>query len=64
MAKRFSCPNDHMAVIISKQLADEIMSLCKLVRISPRDVAHESNRAACQKIAGDLILAIVEAKHG
>lgn len=75
MTRRISIPDDHVALVISNQLADELMSLLR-GRRQARGItfALERAREGCAldadmqpiaeyKIAGDIMLALLEAKE-
>lgn len=61
MTRRITIPEDHVAVILPSQLADELMSMAKTIR-SLRKVGGEDSYPYRQ-VAGDLMLALLEAKE-
>lgn len=72
MPRRITVPDDHVAVILPNQLADELMSLLKLYRSELGRVIERARRAQREPdslaigqygIAGDVMLAILEAKE-
>ena len=60
MPKRITVPEGHVAPILSADLAAEILSMCKGIR-KLRRVGGEEPEYPYREIAGDLILAILEA---
>ena len=60
--RRITIPEDHVALIIPAQLADELMSMAKTIR-TLRKVGGEADYPYKQ-VAGDLMLALLEAKEG
>lgn len=71
-SRRITVPEDHVALILPDQLADEMMSLAMASReehlrgyraqqVKKPEAAHEHNQRA--KILGDFVLALLEAKE-
>lgn len=82
MTKRIAVPDNHIALVLSYQLADELMSLMQQVRKQnwrksqrvlafksqheghdlPEPTPAEFDANMQSSIAGDIILALIEAK--
>lgn len=60
--RRITIPEGSVAVILPKQFAEDVIGMCFRVRRGRRLAADE--KQAMHKIAGDLLLAIVEAIDG
>lgn len=74
MTRRITIPDNHVALILPVQLADELMSLCTFVRryaAGPRSRIKDGAPASeadgdkirLSYIAGDVLLALLEAKE-
>lgn len=55
--RRISIPEDHVALILPAQLADELQSLMSSIRRSSKAPLETKS------VAGDIILALLEAKE-
>lgn len=60
MARRVTVPEDHVALILPNQLADELMSILKEFRRNRRKF-HEPDPMVA--VSGDVMLALLEAKE-
>lgn len=71
MPKRLTVPDDHVALVLSNQLANELNSVLMLERrrLAPRIArckaveADHSTISGIYDICGDVLLAILEAKE-
>lgn len=64
MPRRISVPDDHVAVILPTQLADDVMSLAKIVRQRRSRIASDdAERGSLYEVAGAVMLALLEAKE-
>lgn len=59
--RRITIPEGSVAVILPRQIAEDVKGLCFRVRGSRRLAADE--KIAMHEIAGDLLLALVEAEQ-
>lgn len=59
--RRITIPENHVAVILSKDTAHDVQAMLFLIRKGKRLPAGE--KFAIHQIAGDLLLAIVEAEN-
>lgn len=57
--QRITVPENHNALILSQQLTEELKSLCLIIR--KRKNIPAENKEDFRAIAGDLLLAIMEA---
>lgn len=72
MTRRVTIPDDHVALILPNQLSDELMSLLRAYRAEVGRVIVRAKRTNCEldsiaiaqhSIAGDVMLAILEARE-
>jgi hypothetical protein len=64
MTRRITVPDDHVAIILSAQLADELMALMKVIRQRCRKLnADPEHQEGYKDVAGDVLLALLEAKE-
>lgn len=61
MTRRITIPEDQVALIIPAQLADELMSILREFRRQRRKFQEPDAMLA---VAGDVMLALLEAKEG
>lgn len=56
--RRVTIPNDSIGLVISKELSNDVKTLCFLIRRGRKFSADD--RMAMRSVAGDLLLALLE----
>lgn len=64
MKRRITIPEDHVAVVLPAQTADELMSLLRLIRQPHGRLLFGLDPKPLRAVAGDVMLALLEAKEG
>lgn len=62
MTRRLTVPDGHLAILLSHDLAAELRSLCLSLRRG-RGKLKPDDREGAYDIAGDLLLALMEAEQ-
>lgn len=68
MTRRITIPEDHVAVILPNQLADELTALCNIIRRSGKTLRLDfsdngDGKTGMKAIAGDVLLACLDARE-
>lgn len=58
---RITIPEGHVALVVTKPVADDIKAMCFLIRKGRKYSPQEKN--SMHSIAGDLLLALLEADN-
>lgn len=63
MTRRVTIPDDHVALILSSQLADELMTALKMVRTYGLKKHLAVEQHPVNQVCGHVMLALLEAKE-
>lgn len=63
MTRRVTIPDDHVALILPNQLADELMTTLRVVRNYGLKRHLPEGQRAVNRICGDVMLTLLEAKE-